>query len=412
MAQMSNRPCPKCGTLVDANQRFCSNCGAGMDVAQPSFQAPIPTAPPPPNYPPSPQGNQQMPLYGQPQQNPSYAQAQPQQNNTRGALAALAALFLLRRGRRRSGGGLCGVIAGLLVLAILVGVGFAIFKSIGPSFGRNQNGGGSNSNGTVITQPPITTLPINGKVTYAGIDITIINAQQSLAFLDDSGSSQSGMVRVNLREIGSSSVGGFGWGETARLILPDKTIVSPVNEQHDINPDAGTTQMNWLDFPVARSISLNQLTLQIGQPNQAQVEVPLTGNADLTQYQSKTVNPNVTTQYAGLTWTITSATLALSAGAQQADKGMRFVTLILKVDNSSSNDFNGFDGDYIRLTAGSATSSPTSDSNFPTGFSANSTGTTGTLIFAVPEGNTSYTLMLLNTSSTPFNQATVAFQVA
>jgi len=102
----------------------------------------------------------------------------------------------------------------------------------------------------------------------------------------------------------------------------------------------------------------------------------------------------------------------LSAGSQQADKGMRFVTLILKVDNSSSNDFNGFDGDYIRLTAGSTTSSPTSDSNFPTGFSANSTGTTGTLIFAVPEGNTSYTLMLLNTSSTPFTQTTAAFQVA
>ena len=390
---MSNRPCPKCSTLVAANQRFCSNCGAGMDVAQPSFQAPIPTAPPPPNYPPSPQGNQQLPSYGQPQQNPSYAQAQPQQNNTRGALAALAALFLLRRGRRRSGGGLCGVIAGLLVLAILVGVGFAIFKSIGPSLGR-------------------TTIPINGKVTYVGIDITIINAQQSLAFLDDSASRQDGMVRVNLREIASPSVGGFGWGDAARLILPDKTNVSPVNEQHDLNPDAGTTQMNWLDFPVARSISLNQLTLQIGQPTQAQVEVPLTGKADLTQFQSKTVNPNVTTQYAGLTWTITSANLALSAGSQQADKGMRFVTLILKVDNSSSNDFNGFDGDYIRLTAGSTTSSPTSDSNFPTGFSANSTGTTGTLIFAVPEGNTSYTLMLLNTSSTPFTQATAAFQVA
>src|SRR3989440_7120140 len=411
--EMSNRPCPKCSTLVAANQRFCSNCGAGMDVAQPSFQAPIPTAPPPPNYPPSPQGNQQMPSYGQPQQNPSYAQAQPQQNNTRGAFAALAALFLLRRGRRRSGGGLCGVIAGLLVLAILVGVGFAIFKSIGPSLGRTNTSGGTNTgNGSLTTQPPITTIPINGKVSYVGINITIINAQQSLAFLDDSASSQDGMVRVNLGETGSSSVGGFGWGDTARLILPNKTIVAPVNEQHAINPDAGTTRMNWLDFPVARSISLNQLTLQIGQPNQAQVVVPLTGKADLTQYQQKTVNPNVTTQYAGLTWTITSATLALSAGSQQADKGMRFVTLILKVDNSSSNDFSGFDGDYIRLTAGSTTSSPTSDSNFPTGFSANSTGTTGTLIFAVPEGNTSYTLMLLNTSSTPFTQATAAFQVA
>ena len=354
-----------------------------------------------------------MPSYGQPQQNPSYTQAQPQQNNTRGALAALAALFLLRRGRRRSGGGLCGVIAGLLVLAILVLVGFTIFKSIGSSLGKGNTGGnGSNGNGVLTTQPPITTAQINGKVPYAGVDITVVNVQQSLAFLDDTASRQDGMVRVNLQENGSPSVGSFGYGEIAVLILPDKTNVAPLNEQHSLGPDAGTTRTNWLDFPVSKSISLSQLTLQIGKPNEAQIAVPLTGKADLTQYQSKTVNPNVTTQYAGLSWTVTSATVALSAAGQQADKGMRYVTLNLTVNNPSANDFTGYDGDYVRLTAGSATSAPASGSNFPTGFSANSTGTTGTLIFAVPEGNTSYTLMLLNTSSTPFTQATAVFQVA
>src|SRR5579863_4629083 len=109
-----------------------------MDVAQQPFQAPIPTAPPPQNYPSFQQGNQQMSQYGQPQQSPpSYAQAQPKQGNAGGIFAALAALFLLRRGGRRAGGGLCGVIAGLLVLVILAGVGFAIFRSIGPSPGRN-----------------------------------------------------------------------------------------------------------------------------------------------------------------------------------------------------------------------------------------------------------------------------------
>src|SRR5579863_8401455 len=110
MSQMSNRPCPKCGTYVDAHQRFCTNCGGEMDVAQQPFQAPIPTAPPPQNYPSFQQGNQQMSQYGQPQQSPpSYAQAQPKQGNAGGIFAALAALFLLRRGGRRAGGGLCGV---------------------------------------------------------------------------------------------------------------------------------------------------------------------------------------------------------------------------------------------------------------------------------------------------------------
>lgn len=384
-----------------------------MDGAESPLQAPIPIAPPPPNYPSFSPDNRQMPPYGQPQQSSSYAQAQPQQNNGGGALVGLAALSTLRRGGRRSRAGLCGVLAGVLVLVILVGMGFAIFRSIGTSFGKtNTVGSNSTDNGVLTTQPPITTTQINGKVPYAGVDITIVNAQQSLTFLDDTSSSQNGMVRVNLQENSSPSAGSFFYGEMATLILPDKTNVAPLNEQHGTSPDSGTTRMNWLDFPIARTINPSQLTLQIGKPNEEQIEVPLTGKADLTQYQSKTVSPNVTTQYAGLSWTVTSASIALNAAGRQADKGMRYVTLSLTVNNPSANDFTGYDGDYIRLTAGGITSPPTSDSNFPTGFNANSTGTTGTLIFVMPAGSNSYTLTLLNTASTSFAQATAVFQVA
>ena len=87
--------------------------------------------------------------------------------------------------------------------------------------------------------------------------------------------------------------------------------------------------------------------------------VPLTGTADLSQYQSKTVTPNAQTQYQGLNWTITSAAKSWSGFGQQAPQGQRYVTVTLKIDNNSSQGFSAYYGSYARLKSGSNESSPT-----------------------------------------------------
>ena len=87
---------------------------------------------------------------------------------------------------------------------------------------------------------------------------------------------------------------------------------------------------------------------------------------------------------------------------------MQYVTVSLKVDNTSSQDFSGYWGDYLRLKSGTITSPP-NDATLSLGFVAHSTGGTGGVTFAMPSGSTSYTLIFLSTPSYP-NGSTVKFQ--
>jgi len=69
----------------------------------------------------------------------------------------------------------------LLLLLLLLGAGgFFAFRFV-TSRGSNTANTGVNS-GITPTQAPLTTTPINATVTYASVDITILNAQQATSF--------------------------------------------------------------------------------------------------------------------------------------------------------------------------------------------------------------------------------------
>jgi hypothetical protein len=427
MAQSHQHYCQNCGTPAKGDERFCTNCGAPITPSRQPF-SPIPT-----QYPQAPQSQQQIQQAPQPGQYyspppvnqpiPPYAQ-QPQskQNPIVEAFAALGLLFLFRRSVRagytgryqRRSSGCCGVLVAIIILGIFAAIGITVYRSAASSLHNLGSGAGSyNSGGSSnqTTQPTITTTNINQAVQFSGVDITITKVQQSQAFLDDPDSQTNGMLRVLLKEHNAGTNEAFlDYGSNAQLILPDKSSVALANEQAS-SIDAGVSRTNWLDFAVPGSAKVSQLTLVLGSASQAQVSIPLTGNANLSQYQTKSSTPNVKTQYAGLTWTITNATSSLGFDGQQANKGMLYVSVTLKVDNPTTSNFTAYWGDYFRLTAGSTTSSPTTDSNLPTNFPASSSGQTGTLIFSMPQGNTSYTLVFLNTPYTPYSQATADFQV-
>ncbi len=446
MSQMSEHHCPTCGISITADQRFCTNCGTVLE-AQPPPPSQYGAQPPSQSYPYSqqtppyaqqpqqmqPYAQQQVPSYAQsPQQQvPPYAQQQQPQNQSpiAEAFGALGLLFLLRGfgGRRYAGyrpqrqrSSCCGCLVLLVVLFLCLGVPSLYYasKTSLSSFSKSLNYSSSsnnsdNSSSSITTQPPITTVQINQTVPYAGVDITIVNVQQSKAFLDDRNAGTTGVVRLNLKEDNKSTArGGYLYDDVTRLILPDKTSVAPTNEQQFEGPDAGVSRINWLDFPVPTSVQISQLTLQLGKDTEAQEMIALTGKANVTQYQTKTTQlNNVTTQYAGLTWTVASATVSLGHKGQQAGKGMQYVTVSLKVDNPSSQGFSAYWGNYFRLKSSDTTSEPTSDTNFPLSFAAGSSGGTGDVNFIMPAGSTSYTLIFLSTPSFP-TQSTVNFQTA
>lgn len=415
MAQQS-ASCPKCGTLAIPGQRFCSNCGASLDLgankqteyvtedetmhsAQPAEGSYAPAALPVQGYqtPPPP------PVYSAP------PYAKPQKDSSKGVLGQIG----------------CGV--GVVILLVLALCGLASYLAYNAvqsmvnnapgttsTSGNNGGSGGLTNTDVTPTPKPPTVVSINGTILYAGINITIVDTRQSNFFTDDTRTgNQAGVVRVSFKEENQMNrSGSYLYGDIMRMLLPDGTTVAPDIEQYAIGPDAATTRTNWADFPIPLSIKADQLILRIGTTDQAQMDIPLKPNADISKYQPKTVTPNKQTQYSGTNWTMTGATAQLGYNGRQADKGMTYVIVAVKIDNPTTKDFGGYWGDYVRLSAGGTVASPDSSCNLPLGVKAGQTNVTGTCAFLVPQGNADYTLQLLPSSSTgATTEATISFQI-
>lgn len=397
MSDTPGRLCPACGTRVPEGQRFCSNCGTDMSMAQPVSQY---GGPPPQSF----SSPSQVPSYAQQAQPvPPYAQQPPQQSSPIAeALGALGLLFLLRRYRpgyvaRRQSSGCCGCLVLLIILLIVLGIpGYAAYKNYSSQIQR-QGGHAVNAvDATPTGQPAITTVTMNQTVTYASVDITLVSTQQSSAFLDDTSSGSNGVVRVNIKETNNTSGNpNYLYSDIAKLLLPGQNSVPLTNAQQAISPASNVARANWLDFAAPTSNKIDQLTLVLGTNQTAQIRIPLTGKADLSAFQAKTINPNKPISYAGLNWTLKTATSALSAGGQQASTGMRYVVLTFTVDNpTSSNVIIGFTNEYMRLKAG-GTTNPALSTTLPLGIDAQTNGISGTVTFLMPESAHALTLVLL-----------------
>jgi|GEM_PF-683930 hypothetical protein len=418
MSQQAGRTCPVCGTSAPLEQRFCSNCGADLSLTG-QASSPNPASQyggnTPQTYPSAQPPAQTYPSAQPPV--PSYAQApytqyqQPQQPQKSSPLAeafgALGLLFLLRRYRpgyrpRRQNSGCCGCLVMLVILLIVVGIpGYLAYKN-NPNLLhslQNQTNTPGNASSSVppTKQPPITTASINQTVAYAGVDTTIVSAQQSTTFLDDSSSATNGMIRINLKEANNGSQNAsYFYSDVAHLVLPDKSSVNLTNGQQAYGPNSNIVRSNWLDFAVPTNIKINQLTLRLGGSQEAQINIPLTGNANLSAYQTKTIHPNTPISYDNLNWTLKSATKSLSINGKQAATGMCYIILTFNVDNSTTNNVAiGLTNDYMRLKLGSTTNSDTGNTTLPLYANANTTGNSGTVTFMMPSSGNAFTLEML-----------------
>jgi hypothetical protein len=306
----------------------------------------------------------------------------------------------------------------LVVLALCGGAGWFAWHYITTSttnsnitYNTNNNGG----SGTKVVQTISKTVQLNEVVTYSGVTFTFKNAQQANFFSDDSSSSyqSKGVLRLNYHEDNPGSrAASYYYGDSFRLQLPDQTSVAPLNLLNSSPPSSAISRDNWLDFKVSQDVDIKHVVLSLGKEDEAQMEVPLVAGADLSKYQDKTAQPNKQAQYSNTTWTITKAKTAWSYENKQADKGMIFVIVDVRIDNSSSTDFRGYYGDYIRLKAGDTTSTLTGDTTVPLAVPAGSNNQMGEAAFLVPQGASSYTFVLLGDSNgAGVKQATITFQI-
>ncbi len=443
MAQSSPTPCPQCGTLIAAGQRFCSNCGASAD---PGFSKPtaaasgehysqvpemptefsVPPPPPESSYSQSAQPTPPPPgsMYSQPQQAPSNPVPNtyyPQQQGYQATPGPAPAYAKPVKDSSKSVLGQmgCGVLLLiLLIVGICGGVGFFVYRyaisaasSTTSSYTSTTNGTGGNGTPQAI---PTTTTQINSTVTYASSDVTVVNVQKASSFSDDDTTSSSPyVVRLNIKEHNPTTNDVFlFYNDNFHLILSDGSSVAATREHESGSLGQAVTRNNWVDFPVSTNVDVSKLTLRIGGANEAQMDIPLTGSADVSKYQPKTITPNSAFTYAGLNWTLTSVTSSLSAHGKQADSGMRYIVVTLKANNPTKSDYYVFASDNIRLQTGTTTSPPT-DNTLTSAIAAGTSGSTGTVTFLMSQSSSSFTLVMLpRTDTTPAaTQATSNFQI-
>ncbi len=207
-------PCPQCGTPIAPGQRFCSNCGA---TADPGFSKPTAAAsgehypqvpematelsvppPPPESYypppasptpPPPPEG-----VYNQPVQPNTYYPEQQAQNFSQqpGYQAAPTPVPAYAKPVKDSSKsvlgqiGCCVILVILLIVGICAGVGYAVYRWAASNANTTTSTtsntttiNGSGGNGTPQSIP-LTTTQINSTVTYASVDVTVVNATQHM----------------------------------------------------------------------------------------------------------------------------------------------------------------------------------------------------------------------------------------
>lgn len=328
-------------------------------------------------------------------------------------MGAILGLLLLRGVRRGVGGWLAGCFIWLFILLAFGLCGsFAYLTSTARHTGSTTTSSSalpytSRSTPTVTIQK--VTSSINAAVLYSGVNITIIDAQQAPSFADDANNQETGLLRLDLKEQTGAISGVYvNYTSNFQLVGPDGTTINAVAAQHDTVPEQSVSRTNWIDFPISKNVQTDQYTLRIGAVSEAQMDVPLTGKADLSKYKPRKVSPNATVTYGGVNLVITSATATLSSDGPQANKGMMYVVVNITINNTSSHTFYG-GLTNVRLKSG-ATSSPPARSLDTV--APGQTNVQNTLTFTMPQGTTDFSLVFLpSTDNNAPTQATANFQI-
>ena len=262
------------------------------------------------------------------------------------------------------------------------------------------------------TQAEITTITLNTPVTYAGMAITVTNVQQSAHFANDSSANAAEVTRLNMQVANKTSVPtNLLYQNMAHLVLPTAQTLSPILVSGHIGVPAGTTQIVVLDFPLAKAVPINQLTLRLGATDEQQMNIPLVVHPNLNSYSPKTKAINQQLQYFGLNWTIVSATTQLSIAGQQAPRGMHYAVIAFSVDNTLSQiAIPGSPYTYIHMQQANTTFNAVY-TTLPVSFATGETGQTGTVTFLIPQQTNTITLVLGTQQQNGFDKAVTNFSL-
>ena len=372
MAQVSPQYCPQCGTEVVPQQKFCATCGlprAELNVGQAGPSSPQVFA-----------GSSQS------------STLQPQSRNV-----AMLDTVALPPSRKRKIGRNSIILLLIALFLVIIAAGYGVLQTLG--FGKP-------------TQAPISRTSINTTVTYASVDMTVLNVQQAQNFLDDPNSASDGMTRVQIQARNTFKQPiALSYSTIAHLLQLNGKEVAPVYASSRAPIAAGATQTSNIDFALPLTIKPDQLSLRLGAANEEKLDIPLNGRADENKYAPKTIKIAKNLTYLSTNWTLIDATSQLSFNGQQASKGTRYVTVRLSIDNPLMQSIIlGSPYVYMHLKTDTADRAPVSAS-VPISLDAGASGKIGSATFQVPQKSSTLNLTLSPPANSGFDPATMTFQI-
>lgn len=408
---MQSRYCPNCGAEVSATSRYCQRCNFDMfarqDAPGANVQAmdratPLPVSPMLTQTPFPQQGPISQPGFApqEPVSQPGFGpQGAPPTSEP--AWAYQQGLTPMPPSQPKRRGGIGRTLLIILLLLAFVGAGGYLAYAL-----LVQN----------ATQPQITSQTLSTTVKYAGVDVTLTRLEQAQRFIDDPHSAGDGMLRVHLLADNKTNVPvNMVYSDITRLVLPGGKVVQPTYVNGNAGLAAGKSHSDWVDFAVPSGTNTGQIALRLGGATEAQMDVSLGSNSGVSTYQPQTTQIGKALDskesFYGLDWTLDSATTQWSIDGKQASKGMRYVTVTLKVNSAlEQTAIPGSAFDYATLTAGSTTARPAL-TTLPVSFDKGTQGTSGTITFLVPQDQKHLTLTLHAPTGSGFTDATITFDV-
>jgi hypothetical protein len=404
---MQSTTCSNCGQPLPAGAVFCGNCGAPQQSAsQPSPESaatmragappsgaeyaptqlqpppapgapaqgtlvgqdayasqytPSPPAPPSypyggpagPGYPPSsgPQGQMMPPA-------PVYAPGPPPVAAPGGGVQPWAQPPKKRSGAKVALGCL---IALVLLVAVLGGGGFLLVKALS-SKGGNTTHQGSGTPGTGAGSTPgsgstagsgggsggTQTLDnINRQAIYAGVNITIVSAQEGAKLPDR----QESDPKLNALEVQIKAS-----NQTNSTVYPNIQMLDAAGNNYPLVASSpASVGAFWVNgvtsggvlFDVPSTSKIGGFRMQIGDPTkELLVLVPLTGAYDPTQWQPVThqIGQTIVYENGGIKYTVTQVVVTTWTPGCQAPKGTRFLEMYLHVTNNTAIGIDAGEG--------------------------------------------------------------------
>jgi hypothetical protein len=281
-----------------------------------------------------------------------------------------------------------------LVVVIVVGaVVLIVVSSIAGYWLQNANlpTAASVINPTATTVP-ITTLKVGRTAPYAGLAMTVVNAQFATSFDDDTIQSGAAIVRLNM-QITNPTTGQISvvYYTIAHLIAPHMAAIEPTNVHLSTGPKPGKSESGWIDFSVANNIQLKTLSLQLGSTiqNESLVTIPFIGNFNASQYADRVSSQDGTYSYyfSGgiLNYRLTDVEIRYDYEGNQSKAGKQFYVFTFQVTNANGGDISpGYGFDYLRMVV-NGYGNPPIDNTLPYTFGAGKT-INGRVVFSVQSG--------------------------